>query len=401
MLPVNPASSTKERILGAAEQPVRAARLRRRIAAPAYRRRQGQSGRGQLPLRLQGKAGRGSVPPPPGCPQRGSPGRAGPGRRQADTPLWRTCLPPSSVRRWSCRMKAWRRCSCACWRAPSPNTTTSCASSCRDNYGHVMRQFTAEFARLLPQLSKQELYWRIDLVTGALTHAMSGFGMIQRKSDVSEQRASRADRTAPDPLCRSGSQPSLDSVTDRQRPACPHSSSHHHRTIGEANDCCILPYPRPAHPQGRRARRRRHGRADRRPPDQRRRRNRAVRPARQGRPEERHRAEGHRQPEEAVASAAGRQGPGRARSSRPTTTTISSSCKDCDLVIEAIAERMDWKLDLYRKIAPHRRPTRRSSPPTPRACRSPSWPKRCRKKCVTASAACTSSTRRATCTWSS
>ena len=55
-----------------------------------------------------------------------------------------------------------------------------------DNYGHVMRQFTIEFARLLPQLSKEELYWRIDLVTGALTHAMSGFGIIQRKSDVSE-----------------------------------------------------------------------------------------------------------------------------------------------------------------------------------------------------------------------
>lgn len=54
------------------------------------------------------------------------------------------------------------------------------------NYGHVMRQFTAEFARLLPHLSKPELYWRVDLVTGALTHAMSGFGMIQRKSDVSE-----------------------------------------------------------------------------------------------------------------------------------------------------------------------------------------------------------------------
>src|SRR4051794_22712912 len=26
---------------------------------------------------------------------------------------------------------------------------------------------------------------------------------------------------------------------------------------------------------------------------------------------------------------------------------------ECDLVIEAIAERMDWKLDLYKKIAPH------------------------------------------------
>src|SRR5206468_10560557 len=25
--------------------------------------------------------------------------------------------------------------------------------------------------------------------------------------------------------------------------------------------------------------------------------------------------------------------------------------RDCDLIIEAIAERMDWKLDLYKKIA--------------------------------------------------
>ena len=56
-----------------------------------------------------------------------------------------------------------------------------------ENYGHVMRQFTAEFARLLPQLGKRELYWRIDLVTGALTHAMSGFGMIQRPKEVSER----------------------------------------------------------------------------------------------------------------------------------------------------------------------------------------------------------------------
>ncbi|WP_266096679.1 3-hydroxyacyl-CoA dehydrogenase family protein, partial [Acinetobacter baumannii] len=27
--------------------------------------------------------------------------------------------------------------------------------------------------------------------------------------------------------------------------------------------------------------------------------------------------------------------------------------RDCDLVIEAIAERMDWKHDLYKKVAPH------------------------------------------------
>ena len=30
-----------------------------------------------------------------------------------------------------------------------------------------------------------------------------------------------------------------------------------------------------------------------------------------------------------------------------------SRLKDCDLVIEAISERMDWKADLYRKVAPH------------------------------------------------
>src|SRR5690348_4676872 len=29
---------------------------------------------------------------------------------------------------------------------------------------------------------------------------------------------------------------------------------------------------------------------------------------------------------------------------------------ECDLVIEAIAERIDWKMDLYRKIAPHLAP---------------------------------------------
>ena len=27
--------------------------------------------------------------------------------------------------------------------------------------------------------------------------------------------------------------------------------------------------------------------------------------------------------------------------------------KECDLVIEAISERMDWKADLYRKVAPY------------------------------------------------
>jgi 3-hydroxyacyl-CoA dehydrogenase len=73
--------------------------------------------------------------------------------------------------------------------------------------------------------------------------------------------------------------------------------------------------------------------------------------------------------------------------------------KDVDLVIEAIAERMDWKLDLYKKIAPHLSKTA-IWPAIPRACRSTAWPKRCRKRCAIASPACISSIRRATCIWS-
>jgi AcrR family transcriptional regulator len=56
-----------------------------------------------------------------------------------------------------------------------------------DNYGHVLREFAAVFMRLLPHLDKEELYWRLDIVAGALTYAMADFGMIKRKNDVSEQ----------------------------------------------------------------------------------------------------------------------------------------------------------------------------------------------------------------------
>ena len=56
-----------------------------------------------------------------------------------------------------------------------------------DNYGHVLREFATAFAQLLPHLDKEELYWRLDIVAGALTYAMADFGMIKRKSDVSER----------------------------------------------------------------------------------------------------------------------------------------------------------------------------------------------------------------------
>lgn len=57
-----------------------------------------------------------------------------------------------------------------------------------ENYGHVLKQFAAAFSERLPQLDKQELYWRLDIVAGALTYAMADFGIIQRRSDITEQQ---------------------------------------------------------------------------------------------------------------------------------------------------------------------------------------------------------------------
>lgn len=56
-----------------------------------------------------------------------------------------------------------------------------------DNYGHVLKDFAAAFARVLPNLDRQELYWRLDIAVGALTYAMADFGMIQRRTGESER----------------------------------------------------------------------------------------------------------------------------------------------------------------------------------------------------------------------
>lgn len=55
-----------------------------------------------------------------------------------------------------------------------------------DNYGHVMREFALVFARLLPHLGKDELYWRLDILAGAVTYAMADFGIIKRRAATSE-----------------------------------------------------------------------------------------------------------------------------------------------------------------------------------------------------------------------
>ena len=55
-----------------------------------------------------------------------------------------------------------------------------------DHYGHVQRDFGRALAACLPGLSKEELYWRLDFLGGALTYAMADFGLIKRPDGVSE-----------------------------------------------------------------------------------------------------------------------------------------------------------------------------------------------------------------------
>ena len=69
--------------------------------------------------------------------------------------------------------------------------------------------------------------------------------------------------------------------------------------------------------------------------------------------------------------------------------------KECDLIIEAIAERMDWKTDLYHKIAPYIAEGAIVAS-SPRVCPSPSSARHCPKRLSRVFAASTSSTRRAT-----
>lgn len=56
-----------------------------------------------------------------------------------------------------------------------------------DHYGHILREFATAFSHLLPHLDKQELYWRLDIISGALTYAMADFGVIKRRGATPEQ----------------------------------------------------------------------------------------------------------------------------------------------------------------------------------------------------------------------
>jgi len=55
-----------------------------------------------------------------------------------------------------------------------------------EQYGHVPREFARAIAECVPHLDKEQLYWRLDFLSGALTYAMSDFGLIKRPPGVSE-----------------------------------------------------------------------------------------------------------------------------------------------------------------------------------------------------------------------
>lgn len=59
-----------------------------------------------------------------------------------------------------------------------------------DNYGHVLREFAKAIAECVPGLPKEDLYWRLDFVAGALTYAMADFGLIKRPASSSERQHS-------------------------------------------------------------------------------------------------------------------------------------------------------------------------------------------------------------------
>ena len=65
-----------------------------------------------------------------------------------------------------------------------------------DQYGHVLREFAKAIGACVPALGKEDLYWRLDFLSGALTYAMADFGLIKRPPGVSEsthrQRAAKA-----------------------------------------------------------------------------------------------------------------------------------------------------------------------------------------------------------------
>ena len=65
-----------------------------------------------------------------------------------------------------------------------------------EQFGKTDSEFAKAIAPRVPVLSKEDLYWRLDFLSGALTYAMADFGLIKRPASVPEsthrQRAAKA-----------------------------------------------------------------------------------------------------------------------------------------------------------------------------------------------------------------
>lgn len=57
-----------------------------------------------------------------------------------------------------------------------------------EHYGHDLKCFAKAFGEILPELGKEELYWRLDMIAGALTYAMADFGITKRRGDISDKQ---------------------------------------------------------------------------------------------------------------------------------------------------------------------------------------------------------------------
>ncbi len=53
-----------------------------------------------------------------------------------------------------------------------------------ENYGHVLKSFAQAIGDILPNLNKEQLYFRLDFISGALTYAMSDFGTVKKPAGI-------------------------------------------------------------------------------------------------------------------------------------------------------------------------------------------------------------------------
>ena len=55
----------------------------------------------------------------------------------------------------------------------------------------MLKAFSSAIHEHMPNLDKEDLYWRLDFISGALTYAMSEFGVVRRPAGRTEDEHRR------------------------------------------------------------------------------------------------------------------------------------------------------------------------------------------------------------------